>query len=216
VKTEKDRTIVHRTGNYSKLNAGGFTLLEIIIAFTIFSLVAVIIGGAMRLGMDAWDKGEAETGETQRLRVLSGLMSQQVRSAYPYAVDVDDERVVLFKGEKDSLLFATSFVEKSIGGFKWVRYSFRDGALFYKEGILPDKEFMEKIKNDEEVMDDTIGDVEFSFLMNKDEDWQDSWEFEKKLPSAITVRISYFQPFRINLPLANKGAVQEPVRGVVS
>jgi general secretion pathway protein J len=197
-------------------DAGGFTLLEIIIAFTIFSLVALMIGGALRLGMDAWDKGEAETGETQRLRVLAGLMSQQVRSAYPYAVDVDDEKVVLFKGEKDSILFATTFTDESFGGLKWVRYSFKDGTLFYKEGILPDKEFIEKLKKDEEVLDEDIGEVEFSFLMNKDEEWQDSWEFDKNLPSAVTVRISYFQPFRIQLPLANKRAAPEPVPGAVS
>ncbi|RJQ50338.1 MAG: prepilin-type N-terminal cleavage/methylation domain-containing protein [Nitrospiraceae bacterium] len=179
----------------------GFTLLEVVISITILSLITLIIGSAFRLGIQAWEKGEKETGETQRLRVLSSLLSQQVASAFPYKMKVDDdEPVVLFKGEEDSLLFVTTVTDSFYGGFKWVKYSYKDGSMLYKEGLLPDKKLKEKIKGDDETIDSDIEEVKFTYL-SKSGEWEDSWDDEKKLPAAVRVKISYFQPFVINIPM---------------
>ncbi|MBI5409237.1 MAG: prepilin-type N-terminal cleavage/methylation domain-containing protein, partial [Nitrospirae bacterium] len=184
----------------------GFTLLELIIAITILTLITVIIGGAFRLGIRAWEKGEKETGETQRLRVVSGLLSQQLKSVYPYKMKLEDEdeKVVIFKGEADSLLFVTTLTDSSSGGFKWVRYIYKDNALLYKEGLLPDKELMDKIKGKEEVMDSELDEFKFTYFSSEEGEWKDSWDFSKDLPSAVMVKVSYFQPFVVNMPMGFK------------
>ncbi|MDH4028625.1 MAG: prepilin-type N-terminal cleavage/methylation domain-containing protein, partial [Nitrospirota bacterium] len=142
----------------------GFTLLELIVAITILSLVTVLIGSGFRLALDSWDKGEAETQWTQRMRVLSGQLSQQIKSAYPYKMKIDDKPVMVFEGRNDSIMFATAFSDSSSGGFKWVRYSFRDETLFYKEGLLPDKKMDDKISGDEDIMDPDVQEVKFEYL----------------------------------------------------
>ncbi|MBI4844593.1 MAG: prepilin-type N-terminal cleavage/methylation domain-containing protein [Nitrospirae bacterium] len=178
----------------------GFTILEIVVAMTIMSIITVIVGSVFRLAVNAWEKGDSETGETQKLRILSGFISQQIKSAYPYQLTVDDERIVLFKGERDSVMFVTTIADSSFHGFKWVRYEYRNGVLYYKEGSLPDKEFHDKISGEDEVLDPNIGKVTFSYFLSDEEKWVDSWELGEAFPDAVRVQIEPFQAFTVSLP----------------
>ncbi|MHC4184234.1 MAG: prepilin-type N-terminal cleavage/methylation domain-containing protein [Planctomycetota bacterium] len=188
----------------------GFTLLEVMFAMTLLALVALIIGNSFHLGADAWDKGSKETGETQRLRVLSGLFSQEIKSAYPYELEIDDEKVVLFKGESDRILFVTTFADGSYGGVKWVNYSYKEGTLYQREGILPDKELEDKLSGgEEEEVDSGLDDIRFSYYSKEDEEWKESWDYTDKLPQAVKVKISYFQPFLVNIPMGSKDEEEE-------
>lgn len=186
-------------------NHSGFTLVELMVSFSVLAIVTLIIGSAFRLGINAWHKGEEETGYTQRVRVLSAMLSQQIKSAFPYKGEVDSEKVVIFKGEEDSILFVTTLTDSSSGGFKWIRYSLRDGTLFYKEGLLPDKEFEDKLTGDEEILDPEAGEMKLSYYNKDDEDWVDSWDFDKTLPRAVKIEIPYFPPISIYLPMGDAG-----------
>jgi general secretion pathway protein J len=179
----------------------GFTLLELVIALTILPLVILIIGNGFRLGMNAWEKGEQETVWTQRFRVLSGLLSQQIKSAYPYIIEVENEKVAVFEGKSDSIMFVTTLTDSAFGGFKWVRYSHKDGTLFLKEGLLPDKELDDSITGDEEVVDTNIEEIKFAYLSAEDNEWKESWNYGKKLPGAVRIKISNFEPFLITIPM---------------
>ena len=183
------------------LSKSGFTILELIVSITILTFVALIIGQGFRIGVNAWDKGEAETVETQKLRILSGMLTQQLKSMYLYRIKLDDDNTesILFKGEKDSILFVTTIADNSFGGLKWVRYSYKEGVLYYKEGLLPDKEVMDKIEGDEEVLDADIKEVAFEYYLAQDDEWNESWDDEESFPESVSVKLSYFQPFRINM-----------------
>ncbi len=186
--------------NYNK-SISGFTLVELMVAITVLALVTLIIGNGFRLGMDAWGKGERETSLTQRFRVLSGMLSQQIKSSYPYEIDVEDEKAVLFQGDEDSILFATAIADKPYGGFRWVRYSTEEGVLFMKEGFLPDKEFEEKTKGKEEIVDSDVVEFKLEYYSLDDEEWKESWDYGENLPGAVKVKISYFEPFLIHIPM---------------
>ncbi len=179
----------------------GFTLLELIISITILSMVILLISSGYRLALNAWEKGENETAETQKLRILSTLLSQQLKSAYPYRMEIDNEKVVLFRGEAGSVMFATALADSSFGGVKWVRYSYSNGSLLYKEGLLPDKELIKKISGDEEIIDADPGEVRFSYFSADEGEWKESWDFGTDIPEAVRVKISYFQPFTIDIPM---------------
>jgi general secretion pathway protein J len=195
--------------NFSTSKSSGFTLVELIISITILSIITVIIGAAFHLGIQAWEKGEKETGDAQQLRVLSSLLSQQIKSIYPYPIKMEDkdEEVVMFKGEPDSITFVTTLTDSSFGGFKWVQYVFRDGALLYKEGLLPDKKIEENIKDKdkEEIIDTNIDIFQFSYLSPDDDEWQEEWNWGEELPDAIKVNISDFQPFVIRIQASSYG-----------
>ncbi len=182
----------------------GFTLLELLISLTILTIVTVIIGSGLRLAMDAWEKGEIETGETQRLRILSSIFSQQLKSVYPYMIKIDSENVIVFEGDKNSIFFVTATNDISYGGLKWVRYDYKDKTLYFKEGLLPDKELMDNIEGDEEILDSEIGEVTFEYFVAHTDEWKDSWDFDDSLPDAVKIKISYFQAFQVNLPYGGR------------
>lgn len=186
-------------------NSAGFTLLEILVAIMILSMVVVIIGSGFNLGIKAWEKGEAETNETQRLRIISGLMSQQLKSFYPYRMEIDGKNVIVFEGKSDSLLFVTILANE--GGYKWVNYSFKDGKFLFKEGRLPDKKFQEKIEEDsgeEEIIDRDISEFKFEYFASDKEGWKDSWELGEKIPQAVRIKVGYFHPFLLTIPMGLK------------
>ncbi len=194
-------------------NQDGFTLLELIVSMTILSLVTVLIGSGFRLALDSWEKGEAETAWTQRLRVLSMLMSQQLKSAYPYKINTEDEdeneKIVLFDGKQDSIMFVTTLADSVYGGFKWVKYSFKDETLIYNEGILPDKEVDEKETGDGEIIDTDLDEVNFEYFSSDDSEWKESWDTKERLPGAVRIKISNFQPFSINIPMGRNEKQEE-------
>ena len=193
-------------------SSSGFTLVELIVSLVIMGMITVLVSEGFRLGTNAWDKSEAEAVEIQRLRILSGLMSQQLKSAYPYKMLIDSEEVVVFQGTSDSLLFATLSKDRLLGGFKWVLYRYTEGSLLYNEGILPDKELLEAITGKEEEIDSNTGEVTFEYLMSDEDGWSEEWEFGEDLPEAVRVKVGYFQPFLINLPMSilNVEDSQEP------
>lgn len=183
------------------LSKTGFTILELIVSITILTFIALIMGQGFRIGVNSWEKGEAETVETQKLRILSGMLTQQLKSFYLYRTKLEDEdkENILFKGENDSILFVTTLADSSFGGLKWVRYSYKEGVLYYKEGLLPDKEVMENIEGDEEILDSDIEEVVFEYYFGHEDEWKESWDDEESFPESVSVKLSYFQPFRINL-----------------
>lgn len=180
----------------------GFTLLELILSITILSMIALIIGSGFRLGLNAWKKGDDEAEAVQTMRVLSGLVFQQLKSIYPYKVKVEDEDVVLFKGESDSMIFVTTLSDPYPGGFKWVRYLHKDGVLYYKEGFLPDKEVIDNIPGNEEVLEAYVDEVLFEYYSKDDDEWKESWDFSNTLPGALKLKVSYFQPMFVNIPMS--------------
>ncbi|MBI5676413.1 MAG: prepilin-type N-terminal cleavage/methylation domain-containing protein [Nitrospirae bacterium] len=179
----------------------GFTLVEVILSIVILCLVALIIGSGFRLGIDAWERGDKETSEIQKYRVLYELMSQQIKSAYPYKMKIDEKKVVIFKGESDSIMFVTVSHDSNFRGFKWIRYRYKDGALLYKEGVLPDKKLFETTFGDDEIVESKIGEVKFSYLASDGGEFKESWDMGDSLPGAVTLKIGDFEPMIVTLPL---------------
>ena len=96
------------------------------------------------------------------------------------------------------MMFVTALTDVSAGGLKWVRYSYKEGVLYYKEGLLPDKEVMDNIEGDEEILDADIGEVLFEYFGSHENEWKDAWESDDSIPDAVRVKLSYFQPFQVN------------------
>ncbi len=198
---DKLTEILHFKFSILHSRRAGFSLLEVIIALAILGAVMLIIGSGFRLGVRAWDKGEEETIETQRLRALSGLISQNIKSAYPYKMEIGGEKVVIFKGEKNSVLFATTLADPAVGGFKWVRFVYRNKKFIFSEGTLPDKDFLKRVSKNEEIIDKDIEDVSFAYYSVEGDAWEEAWSFGEVLPSAVRVKIAYFEPFLISIPM---------------
>lgn len=60
----------------------GFTLMEIMLAVTIFAMVATAIYSTFRVGVRAWEAGRKEITRMQQARIVFDTMSRDLRSVY--------------------------------------------------------------------------------------------------------------------------------------
>lgn len=109
-------------------NKKGFTFLELIISFSILSLILIIVLGALRLGFRFWDRGNEVSFEAQEQRMIWSSLKHQLCSIYPYRVRTGTKKLLLFKGEKDQIEFVSlfSYYLQDKGGLRYCRYKIRE------------------------------------------------------------------------------------------
>lgn len=189
-------------------NHNGFTLMELLISVTILSIVAVIIGGSIRLGIRAWEKGEDEIESSQGLRVIFDRMNQKIKSIYPYKIEKDGKALIAFQGNLDTVWFVSSSPGRAGKNMNWLLYSFENNEFTMNEGIIPDKELLEKVSEKGEIVDAGINLLRFEYFSPETKDWKDSWELQEKLPSAMRITLNEMQPFAISIPVGQNNEKQ--------
>jgi general secretion pathway protein J len=198
----------------------GFTLLEVIVTLTIFGFILLVISGAFRLGLSAWERGESTREEYQKVRAISRLVCQQIKSSIPYKIKTQKAEgdYLAFEGKPHSLKFVSALPIKARQpqGFVYAIYEFQEGGneggrlVYYEQRVL-NKDFFEE-KPDEELgvsLYEGISDVRFEYFREEDpeknrtEGWFDEWNAkeEKELPKAL----------RMTITLKNKKSEKEEV-----
>jgi len=186
----------------------GFTLIEVVITLTILGFICLIIFGAFRLGLSAWERGESVKDEYQKARIVSQLISQQVKSAVPFKIKTQEAEgdYLAFEGNTRSLRFVSSLPVrgKQPEGFVYARYEFKEEGsaggrlILYEEKALNKDFFAEEPKEDRAVsLLEGVSSVRFEYfreedlLNNQPEEWLEEWNAkdEKRLPKALKMTI---------------------------
>ncbi len=91
--------------------SSGFTLIEMMLAVSILAMVIVTIFTSLRIGINAWEKGEKNIGFFQTQRAVNELLFRGISSAHPYTITPGklDKHVKynVFFGESDSIKFVS-------------------------------------------------------------------------------------------------------------
>src|SRR5207245_763424 len=64
-------------------HARGFTLVELLVALTLFALLATVLSGALRLVGRSWEGGEAKVAQLDEMRQAQTLLRSQIASLFP-------------------------------------------------------------------------------------------------------------------------------------
>ncbi len=175
----------------------GFTLLELLISLTIFSLVALIVYVALNLGVRATDRGETRSIENQRARAALALIARQLKSAYPLTLQAEGETVVYFRGEADALSFICAAGRPEAGGLEKVSYFLREqdgrrslwvrtSAPTLPADLLNDREG--KLRQEAEILPE-VESITWAYLgpVQNREEWSDHWSGKaaRRLPTAV-------------------------------
>jgi hypothetical protein len=185
-----------------------FTLVEVVITLTILGFICLIVFGAFRLGLSAWERGESAKEEYQKVRIVSQLITQQVKSTVPYKVKPQKAEgdYLAFEGNARSLRFvsALSIRGKQPEGFVDAKYEFREGGpgggrlILYEQKVLNKDLFAEEPKEELAVsLLEGVSDVHFEYyreedpLNNQQEEWLEEWKAkdENRLPKAMKMTI---------------------------
>jgi general secretion pathway protein J len=87
----------------------GFTLLELIISITMMGIILLIIGTAMRLGLQSVDSGEKRIAALERFRASLNIVEAQIQSQLPVKTQGTADTGSVFYGDSDSMQFPSDF-----------------------------------------------------------------------------------------------------------
>ncbi|KJU85936.1 protein GspJ2 [Candidatus Magnetobacterium bavaricum] len=92
-----------------KSGSAGFTLLELTIVMTIMTMLVLVLGFALRLGIKSLEKSESKIDSLDRTRTSLRIVESQLQSFIPLQYgEVGKNGVYYFKGQEDGLSFVSS------------------------------------------------------------------------------------------------------------
>jgi prepilin-type N-terminal cleavage/methylation domain-containing protein len=180
--------------------ASGFTLIEVVLALTIFALMGAILYGAFSLGHGAAEKSEAHATRQQKRRVVAELLGNYIRSSYPYRESAQ-EQTIYFAGERDSVTFVSAY-SQAMGGRGLAKIHLATEIDGDGRGTLKLEETAPVRVNTEGggsgqshsvVLQTDLGELRLGYLdpQAELETWEDRWDGRERrlLPRAL--RLSY-------------------------
>lgn len=208
-------------------NSRGFTLLEVLVALTIFGIVVVIIFGSLNLAVRAWERGESAAERNQETRIVADLIEQQVKSTYPYYFREGNEETPAFRGERQSVRFISTvgLASGDVVGLAFVSYFVEPGkGLMLCEKRVFSKKVFEETSSGREgsvLLSSSISEVSFEYE-TEDGEWKESWDIKEMLvfPRSIRITLEFSKDesgekktARLNIPLVAKGFRQHGLPG---
>ena len=186
----------------SPQNSLGFTLIEVVLALSIFALIGAVLYGAFALSHSAVAKSQASFETNQKLRSFTDLLGSYIRSAYPYRQSVQDP-TMFFDGQEDQLTFVSS-ISLAMGGrgmskirIAWEPAEEGEGAIQLEEEVpvrfsLSEDRDPGGLRNDV-IVRERVKDFRLAYLDPKSEDerWEERWDGREKLALPRAIRVSY-------------------------
>ncbi|WP_376697019.1 prepilin-type N-terminal cleavage/methylation domain-containing protein [Wenzhouxiangella sp. EGI_FJ10305] len=186
------------SGTPSRTREGGFTLIEVLLAIALVSIIMAMAYGGFRASVRATSSGEEVIEQNNRLRVVQQFMRRQLMQTRSLVIEqFEDGETVRFEGEGDRVRFVSPMpgylsyggpyvqefrLERGPDGLELVYYyamlnGYEDGAL--------------RETTDGRVLMEDLGGGDFIFLDYEPDTgetfWTDLWEEPDRLPLAVGV-----------------------------
>jgi prepilin-type N-terminal cleavage/methylation domain-containing protein len=190
----------------------GFTLLEIMVAIVLISVLTLMAAMALRMTMAAWERGEREGEGVQLRAMLPSILETQLQYLVKTASFSPTGREIPlpFYGSEHSLAFFTSYAPMGspLQGLLQVSYVFMKSdktLLFYQRVITTQKDFEDSLgslaenrRKDAQPVSTIHGITAFDLLysvgnkidFDKMSQWKEEWNPEHFIPPAY-IRIEF-------------------------
>lgn len=180
----------------------GFTLVELVIALTVMSMLSLALYGTVSLGAQSAASGERRSEQMRRFRIATSLIVRQLRSAAPLRVvsEEEDQAQPYFIGEPERMSFVTALPQSpNSTGLAVVDYWFQDGVLMMSEmpyfaafaGDTFDTDLEHLIFETALLFDVQSARFEYRRTDFDTETWSDNWDAEEEdaLPAAVAIAL---------------------------
>jgi general secretion pathway protein J len=184
----------------------GFTLIELLLSLSILSIILVVILGALRIGVRAWEKGETVLSIQQRSRTILDQLSRQLTSAAVLMSAQEEQPLVKFAGNSQTIEFTSGLplIAKIQIGPVHVKYVIETDSngkkrlLLYEENITAEDYLSERqLRHDTDalVLIEALEDLRFEYLgaesQGPDLNWTSLWQSQNLTDLPRAVRITY-------------------------
>jgi len=194
----------------------GFTLVELLLAVTLLSMLLALAYGGLHAATQATDRGQVILEESGRLRMAHQFVRKQLNQAIPLAFTQTDGKT---PGSKESEVFLGSahsirYVGPmpgylGFGGPQVQQLSIVQGdkglELVLEHALVQGFDESRLAERDPVLLIDRIAAAEFQFLGRDENDellpWTNTWEEAGTLPVAISLDIEFAEGAYTDWPL---------------
>lgn len=188
-----------KTNNIHKKNSG-FTLIEVIIAMTILSLILVLLFSTLYTANRSWQTTEKKITQNDELRLVGHFIQRQLSQTVPLMWVDKKERHLIFEGKHDELRFTSSLpAHRGGGGIQIMTLKINQlddtyHLILNYRNASPDTSPFEESGDDEQVtLLENINNIEFSYYgsdkFDEEPIWRDEWQNNELLPVLIRIKI---------------------------
>jgi prepilin-type N-terminal cleavage/methylation domain-containing protein len=181
-------------------NNDGYTLLEMVIAVGIFTMVMVIASMGMVAIQKTWNSIALQNQKIRSLQVIDSVVDSAFRNAVPFAwTDENNKSRSVFIGETDrvSLAYRHRINNVDEGGIRFISLSLDNGCLvaaYRKTPMLPWDGRTNIAHAESEVLAEKISSMSFLYADRKKQDisWASGWdENSNDIPLAIQIKVEW-------------------------
>lgn len=183
-------------------NNQGFTLIELIIAMSLISMIMVLQLGAMKMGNKSWESATAYADETSKIRRVQNFIRKQLEFVQPNRSElINKEQILVFKGDADQLHFTAPAPARHLGGGLYgFTFSLIDGENAKNLQLVLKQEHPDLVEKDNDAIDPLIliKDIEaikFTYYgsqaIGEEFTWQDQWQETTRLPKLVKVEFKF-------------------------
>jgi len=198
--------------------AMGFTLIEVLIAMTLLSIMVVLLFGSLRICAQSWEQGENKITDVNEVAVVYNFFQRHLSSAIPLwndfiardgvyaasqpgagAATEKEEKTFSFQGKKQSLQFVSVF-PASAGRSGMQLFSIerqeQDGEQVINVTLTPFFPVTEgeEWRKEEVVLLKHISDFTLAYFGAADDgsesSWQDEWLEKDVQPRLVKISIN--------------------------
>ncbi len=171
----------------------GFTLIEVVLALTIFALMGAVLYGAFSLAHTAVEKSEKSFSRNQKARSIGDLLATYIRSGYPYRESIQ-EQTIYFAGERERLSFVSAYSHAMGGrGMALIAIEMENGAngraSFSLSETAPVRLDGGGGQRHNLVIQEGVRDFQLAYLdvEGDKENWEERWDGKerRRLPRAL-------------------------------
>ena len=209
----------------NKHRLAGFTLIEVMLAMTLLSIMVTLLFGSLKICAESWNRGETKIAEVNEKAVVYQFFKRHLPSIRPLWDDFSgDDRQFSFQGEPNRLQFVSIFPassgRKGLQIFEIAYDKANDGQV--KVMLNPFYPAVEEQQWEEEevILLEHVEKFEISYFgkeggENFEDDnegeWLDQWMEKESLPALVKITIelesrSFWPEMIFALKLAASGA----------
>jgi len=199
----------------------GFTLVELLLALVLMSMLLALTYGGLRASTRAADKGQEILQESGRIRMAHQFVRKQLNQMtfLGFAENEDDGSRIVFQGDAKRIRFVAAMPGYlGFGGPQVQELALIPGErgqmLVLSHALLQGFEEENLYLREPIMLVDQIGFAEFSFL-GRDENgeftaWTNLWETPDLLPAAVSLDVEFNEDVYLSWPLLTASVRVDP------
>lgn len=190
----------------------GFTVLELLVALTLLSMITLVILGTLRIGARVWERTTEEQGIVEETMLAHKFIRRWIEQAYPLIDRSDPLRpVIVFQGTGDRLDLVAP-VPKGILEGGLARYSIFVQPVEGERHLVVSSRHERADQNapphPSSILLEDVSGFSLSYFgaqhSGEPDGWHDRWVDASSLPKLVRVSIKFRAGDNVELEVAPK------------